>query len=179
MRHGWTPVDTAASTCGRRGDIGEGTGEGESIAVVDESVEDGVGERGIVEVGVPLVDRELTGDEGGLPVVAVVEDLEEVALGGVGLRCEPEVIKDDQVDLGEALRKLARLLRAWQRASSSIRRGKRKHRTVWSARQAASGIRFGTDPRLQMSRAELSRPTGVGKPPKIPRASFSMQSTDS
>ena len=44
--------------------------------VNDQAVEDGVGEGGIAEYVSPLLDRELTGDQGG---VAVLEEFEQVA----------------------------------------------------------------------------------------------------
>ena len=65
-----------------------------------EAVEDGVGERGVAQVGMPLVDGKLAGDEGGGALVAVVEDVEQVAHGLVGERREPEVVDDEQVDAG-------------------------------------------------------------------------------
>ena len=40
-----------------------------------EPVEDGVGERGLVDVGVPLIDRKMAGDQRGFLVVEVLEDL--------------------------------------------------------------------------------------------------------
>ena len=46
---------------------------------MDEAVENGVGEGGIVELSVPVGDRQLTGDHHRAPADAVVEDLEEVA----------------------------------------------------------------------------------------------------
>jgi hypothetical protein len=46
------------------------------MAVVDDAVEDGVCERGLVDVGVPLIDGELAGDQRGFLVVAILEDLQ-------------------------------------------------------------------------------------------------------
>ncbi len=54
---------------------------------MDEAVEDGVGEGGVVEVFVPGVHWELAGDDGGAVVVAVVEEFEEVAAVGVVQGC--------------------------------------------------------------------------------------------
>lgn len=50
-----------------------------AVRVVHEAVEDGVGERRIAHQLVPAIDRELAGDEGRSPFVAVFEDLEQVA----------------------------------------------------------------------------------------------------
>jgi hypothetical protein len=43
---------------------------------VDESIEDRVRDRAVAEIGVPLVDRELTGNERRAPVISIIEDLE-------------------------------------------------------------------------------------------------------
>ena len=45
---------------------------------MDEPVEDGVGEGGVAEQVVPLLDGKLAGDQGGTGGVSVLEDLEEV-----------------------------------------------------------------------------------------------------
>ena len=75
--------------------------EFELVGVVNETVEDRVGEGGIAERVVPVLDRELTGDQGGPGSVAVLEEFEEVAaVVGVELG-ESEVIEHDEVELGE------------------------------------------------------------------------------
>ena len=50
--------------------------EHEAIAVMHEPIEHGVGDGAIAEVGVPSIQRELAGNEGRAPVVAVLEDLQ-------------------------------------------------------------------------------------------------------
>ena len=73
----------------------------EFVGVVDEPVEDGVGEGGVAEQVVPLLDGKLAGDQGGTGGVSVLEELEEVsAMVGVE-RGESEVVEDDEVDFGE------------------------------------------------------------------------------
>jgi hypothetical protein len=49
------------------------------VGVVHQPVEDGVGQGGIADEVVPLLDRQLAGDDGGALAVAVLEDLEQVA----------------------------------------------------------------------------------------------------
>ncbi len=46
------------------------------VGVMDETVEDGVGQGGITDDRVPLIDRLLTGHDGGPDVVAVLQDFE-------------------------------------------------------------------------------------------------------
>ena len=68
------------------------------MRVVEEAVADGIGEGGIVEVRVPLRDRQLAGDDGGAGAGAILEDFEEVlAVRGVERR-EGEVVEDQDVD---------------------------------------------------------------------------------
>ena len=50
------------------------------MTVVHQPIEDGIGERRLVDVGMPLIDGKLAGDERRFFVVAVFEDLQQVAL---------------------------------------------------------------------------------------------------
>ena len=48
---------------------------------MDQAIEDSVGVGGIPDYRVPLIDGELTGDDGGAVAVAIFEDLQEVVAG--------------------------------------------------------------------------------------------------
>ena len=61
----------------------------QTMGVVDEAVEDGVGERGIADDVVPLIDRNLAGDQNRRALMAVFEDFEEVSLLVFGELGEP------------------------------------------------------------------------------------------
>ncbi len=50
--------------------------EHEAVAVMHEPIEHGGRDGAIAEVGVPLIQRQLAGNEGRAPVVAVLEDLQ-------------------------------------------------------------------------------------------------------
>jgi hypothetical protein len=63
---------------------------------VDEVVEDGVGESGVPDDFMPGLEGELTGHQGRAAAVAVLQHLQQVASLGVGERCQPEVIEDEQ-----------------------------------------------------------------------------------
>ncbi len=71
---------------------------------MDQAVEDGVGVGGIADQRVPLIDRELAGDDGGAASVAVLEDLEEVVAGRGVERLEAPVVEDEQIDAAESPR---------------------------------------------------------------------------
>ena len=49
------------------------------MGVVDEAVEDSVGQGRLADEIVPAVDWELAGDQGGGATVAVVDDLQQIA----------------------------------------------------------------------------------------------------
>ena len=54
------------------------------VSVMDEAVEDGIGEGGVADEFMPLLDRQLRGDDGGTESMAVIEDVEQVtALLGI------------------------------------------------------------------------------------------------
>ena len=80
--------------------------EFELVGVVDESVEDGVGEGGVAEQFMPLGQGELAGDESGARGVSVFEEFEEVAsVVGVELG-DSEVVEDEEVGFGEGSEEL-------------------------------------------------------------------------
>jgi hypothetical protein len=58
------------------------------MRVVDDAIEDG---------GVPFVDGDLAGDDGGSPAVTFFEDLEEVVTRGGVERLETPVVEDEQL----------------------------------------------------------------------------------
>lgn len=53
-------------------------GKGQPVSVMDKAVQDGIGEGRITDGFVPMLDRELAGDDRGAATVAVFEDLQQV-----------------------------------------------------------------------------------------------------
>ena len=76
--------------------------EGEAVGVVDEAVEDGVGDGRIGNDLVPLLDRHLAGDDGRSALVAIVDDFEEIAPLLAGERSEAPIVEDEQVPAAAA-----------------------------------------------------------------------------
>lgn len=76
-------------------------GEFDHFAVVDQSIEDSVGEGRILELAVPELDRELAGDEHAAALVAVFEQFEQQPLVARAHGHEAEVVEDDEVDAGQ------------------------------------------------------------------------------
>jgi hypothetical protein len=72
--------------------------ECEAVGVVDEAIEDGVGDGGVGDDLVPVLDRYLAGDDGRSALVAIVDDFEEIATLLAGERGEAPIVEDEQVD---------------------------------------------------------------------------------
>src|SRR5215831_18850935 len=73
----------------------------EAVGVVDDAIEDGIGEGGIADEIVPGFDGELTSDQSRGSAMPFLNDLHEVAsLAGVEA-VGTEVVEDQQVDLGQ------------------------------------------------------------------------------
>ncbi len=82
-------------------------GKFDPVSVVDEPVEDGIGECWIADHVVPAIDRHLAGDEYRRVIEAILDDFEQVAglLRSEGFR--PPIVKDEQFDPAEAFEQLS------------------------------------------------------------------------
>lgn len=54
------------------------------MRVMQQSIEDGVGDGGLADPAVPVLDRQLCGDDGGAPLGTIIDELEQI-VGAVGL----------------------------------------------------------------------------------------------
>ena len=73
------------------------------MGVVHDAVQDGVGQGWVADDVVPAVDRRLAGDDQRPGVVAILDDLQQIALLFGGQRLRPPIVQDQQVDPGELL----------------------------------------------------------------------------
>ena len=74
-------------------------GQFDAVGVVDEPIEDGVGDGGVADDFIPLADRHLAGDDDRAHLVAVIDDFQQIAaLLGVQ-RLRPPIVQDEQVHL--------------------------------------------------------------------------------
>jgi len=80
--------------------------EFEMMSVVDEPVEDCIGECRIGHRLMPVISWKLAGDDGGAMLMPVVEKFEEVALMGGGELCQPPVVEHDHVDASRLFEEL-------------------------------------------------------------------------
>src|SRR6266853_1589092 len=70
----------------------------QAMGVVNDAIEDGVGEGGLADQVMPAVNRDLAGDQRGAAAIAVLDNFQHVvALLGTE-RLEPPIVKDQQLD---------------------------------------------------------------------------------
>lgn len=73
------------------------------MGVVDDAVEDDVGDGGLADDIVPAIDGYLAGDERCAVAVAFFDDLQQIAALVGPERLEAPVVEDEQPDLAELL----------------------------------------------------------------------------
>ena len=73
----------------------------DTVGVVDDAIEDGIGDGGIADDVMPFVDRQLAGDQDRADVVAILDDFEEIAslIGIEGFRSP--IVDNEELDLGD------------------------------------------------------------------------------
>ena len=76
-------------------------GKLDAIGVVDDAVEDGVGEGGNADQVVPSINGDLTGDDERSLVMTVFDDFEQIPGLGGGKGLRPPIVEDEQLDAGE------------------------------------------------------------------------------
>jgi hypothetical protein len=84
---------------------------------MDQAVKDRVGQRRITQGLMPVLDGQLAGDQRGPAIMAVFDDLQEVATVCITERREPPVIQDQQVGLGQGGQEFARASIAFRNRS--------------------------------------------------------------
>jgi hypothetical protein len=67
------------------------------MGVVDQAIEDRIGQRGISDLGMPFIYRELSGHEGGTEAMTVFEEFQEVPALFIGEGGQTPVVQDDQI----------------------------------------------------------------------------------
>ena len=77
-------------------------GKIDAMSVVDQAIEDRIGVGRIADQRMPLVDRDLTGDDGRAAAIAFFEDLEEVVAGAGFERLETPIVEDQQLGASKA-----------------------------------------------------------------------------
>jgi hypothetical protein len=70
----------------------------DAVGVVNQTVEDAIGNGGIADLLVSARDRQLGSEDGGASLVAVLTDLPDFAAFGLIQRCHGPVINDQNID---------------------------------------------------------------------------------
>jgi len=70
----------------------------EAVCVVNETVENGVGDGWVSDDLVPMIHGNLACDDGGATLMPVVDDLEEIAALVGGERSQSPVVEDEELD---------------------------------------------------------------------------------
>ena len=73
---------------------------------MDDAIENGVGQSGIADEFVPAIDRKLAGDDQRAGVVAILDDLQQIALLLGQQRFRSPIVEDEQVDAAELTHQL-------------------------------------------------------------------------
>lgn len=111
----------------------------ELMSVVHQAVEDGVGQGGVADGGVPVFNWKLTGDDGRAAAVAVVEHFQQVAPVCVVEHGKPSVINREHVYFGPLLEQLH--IPAIGAANGQLVKHARQAYVVSAAPHAASLVR--------------------------------------
>jgi hypothetical protein len=73
----------------------------QTVSIVDEAIEDGICHRWVCNRLVPVLDRQLAGDERGAAVVPVIDKLQEIVALIGSKRREAPIVEDQQIDTRE------------------------------------------------------------------------------
>ena len=77
------------------------------MGIMDQSVEDSIGDGGIADLFMPVLHRELTGDDGGGMTVSLLNNLQEVSSLGVVHGSKTQIVDDQNMGFGEFVYGLA------------------------------------------------------------------------
>ena len=70
--------------------------------MVQQAIQDGIGDGGFTDDGMPVFDRALAGDDSGIFLIAVLDDFEQIVTLGIVEWSQKQIIEDKQLDLGQA-----------------------------------------------------------------------------
>lgn len=70
---------------------------------MDQTIENGIGQGGIGEAGMPVLQRDLGGHQGRSPAVAVVDDLQQIPSLAGGQGIPQPVVEDEKRQPGQGV----------------------------------------------------------------------------
>src|SRR5687768_12158210 len=77
-------------------------GEFDPISIVDEPIQDRIGNGGVADNLVPALDRDLAGHDGGASFIAVFDDLEQITPLIVIELLGPPIIENEKIHAGQS-----------------------------------------------------------------------------
>ena len=75
--------------------------EADAVGIVDDAVQDGIGDGGFANHVVPLGDRQLGGDEGRFAPIALLKDFQKIEALLITQAVGAPIVQDEQLDAGE------------------------------------------------------------------------------
>ena len=111
------------------------------MGIVNDAIQDGVGQSGIPDQGMPAVHRDLAGDQSGAAAVAVFDDFKHVAALLGAERFEAPIIEDQQLDAAEGAHQpgIAAVAAGQREVGEQLWDALIEHRAVVAARLVAEG----------------------------------------
>ena len=82
--------------------LDSGFRELDPVGAVDDTIENGIGQGGITDGVVPLLDRELTGDQRRSAAVPILYDFKQIAAVTIVELGQPPVVENQQLDASQA-----------------------------------------------------------------------------
>ena len=70
--------------------------------MVQQAIQDGIGDGRFTDDGMPVFDGALAGDDGGIFPIAILDDFEQVVTLRIIERSQEQIIEDEQLDFGQA-----------------------------------------------------------------------------
>lgn len=96
------PGLTRGASCGRLLDFAQGfPGQFHFVCGMQHPIQNGIGQRRIVQIGMPVCRRQLAGDQGGARADAVIKHLQQIVTLSLIERCQPPIVQDQQIRLGQ------------------------------------------------------------------------------
>ena len=72
-----------------------------SVSIVNQPVHNGIGDGRVPDMIMPMINRELAGDEGGCAAAAVFDEFQKISPFSIRERGQPQIVQDQQVSSGD------------------------------------------------------------------------------
>ena len=124
--------------------------------MVQQAVQDGIGDGGFTDDGVPVFDGALAGNDGGIFLIAVLDDFEQIVTLGIIERSQEKIVKDEELDFGQAVEGFE--MRA-------VGLGGKQHFKQTRGTQTEHGV---SPASREIAESKIFRPQSLSRPPRWP-----------